>query len=372
MNDRERFAAVMEGRPGLCPPNYELGIWGQTVDRWISEGASEDELEFDWFRGGRLGLDRREFAPVYLHADPPFETVVLEENDETMVVRDWQGVVTRRLKTGMARGYAASMDQHLSHPVRDRASFLEMKERYDPHSPARYPEDWDELVAGWRDRDCPLCLLENGAFGLFSHLRVWMGTEALCVAFYDQRDLIEEMLDFLVEFFREATSRAVGSVQFDYFNFFEDMAFKTQPFTSPGLFRELLLPRYRTVIEHLGRHGVRFIWLDSDGNTELLLPLFIEMGVTCLWPFEVAAGMDPVRVHREYGEDLRVSGGIDKRVLATGKEAIEHELRSKLPPLLEDGGYIPTIDHMIPHDVPYESFLYYMELKAELMGAWGG
>jgi len=367
MTERERFLAAMERRNGVAPPNYELGLWGQTIDRWITEGAEESDINFDWFRGGKLGLSRREFAPVYTHAVPAFEQRVLEEDEETVVHQDKEGVITRSLKAGTSRGTRASMDQHLSHPVQDWPTFLEYKERYKANSPERYPKEWPQLVEKWRNRDYPLCLQENCGFGLFSHLRIWMGTEALCIAFYEQRALIHEMLDFLVEFFCQTVARAVEEVQFDYFNFFEDMAYNVGPFTSPSLFREFFLPRYRRIIEFLKSHGVSYIWLDSDGNTEVLLPLFIEMGINCHWPLEQAAGMDPLRLHKEYGRDLILCGGVDKRMLTRGKREIEAEMR-RLAPLVETGGFIPTIDHTIPPDAPYENFLYYMSLKRRLLG----
>jgi hypothetical protein len=34
MTSRERFIAVMEYKPLDRVPNHEVGVWGQTVDRW--------------------------------------------------------------------------------------------------------------------------------------------------------------------------------------------------------------------------------------------------------------------------------------------------------------------------------------------------
>jgi len=30
------------------------------------------------------------------------------------------------------------------------------------------------------------------------------------------------------------------------------------------------------------------------------------------------------------------------------------------------GGYIPTVDHTVPPDVPLENFLYYLQLKRKI------
>ena len=120
------------------------------------------------------------------------------------------------------------------------------------------------------------------------------------------------------------------------------------------------------MIDFLHRYGVDIITLDSDGEFEVLIPLFLEVGVTGIWPLEIAAGMDPVSLRKKYGKNLALSGGIDKRALAKDKKAIEQELMSKIPYLVEQGGYIPTIDHAVPPDISLKNFMYYLNLKNKL------
>ncbi len=127
------------------------------------------------------------------------------------------------------------------------------------------------------------------------------------------------------------------------------------------------MPHYKRIIERFKKAGIKYFWLDSDGNCEVLIPLMIECGINCLWPLEQASDMDPVRLRKKYGRDLAFAGGIDKRVLMQGKKEIEKELYSKIPVLVESGGYIPTIDHTVPPDTPLENFIYYLELKMKLL-----
>jgi uroporphyrinogen decarboxylase len=149
--------------------------------------------------------------------------------------------------------------------------------------------------------------------------------------------------------------------------FWEDMCYKGGPLISPKMFREFMLPRYRRITDFARGYGVDVVFVDSDGDVSQLIPLWIEAGINGIYPMEVAAGMDVVQLRREYGKDLLMTGGIDKRVLAAGPAAIEEELELKIP-LVEQGGYIPHIDHAIPHDVPYEHFAYYWEKKKALLG----
>ena len=349
-------------------PNYELAIWGQTEERWYGEGMPRDALHLNWFEGEPyFGLERRAFAPLDAKTLPPFEVETIEETERYLVARNTEGITTKALKEGTVRGTRPSMDQYLSFPVTDRASFVAIKKRFDPDSPTRYPLWWDEMVRCWQGRDYPLCLLTNGSVGLYSQLRRWVGTENISYLFYDDPALVEEMLEFIVDFTLRLTARARREIRFDYFNFFEDYAGRSGPLVSPALFRRFLLPAYRRIIESFRRDGIECFWLDSDGDTRTIIPLLIEAGITCHWPLEIASGMDPVPLRAEYGRDLAFAGGIDKRELTKGRTEIEAELTARIPPMLETGGFIPHLDHAFPPDISYDNFLYYMEVKRRML-----
>ena len=112
----------------------------------------------------------------------------------------------------------------------------------------------------------------------------------------------------------------------------------------------------------LHRHAVRHVIIDSDGNNDVLIPLWLEAGVTGLRPFEIAAGCDPVAIRRQYGQNLIIQGGIDKRALARDRDAIDREVLSKVPWLCLQGGYFPQVDHLVPPDVSLENYRHYSAL----------
>lgn len=367
LTPRERFRRAVRFDPVDRVPYHELGFWGQTIERYLTEGMPPEAAEEDVWRGSEFWrTDRRDFVHLNVWARPAFEHRVLEEDDRTITYVDEAGITRQALKEGTVRGTRPSMDQYIRFPVETAGDFEAIKERYRPIPEERYPDDFEGQVAKWKERDCPLCLLINASFGLYSMLRRWMGTEGLSLAWYDQPGLVHEMLDYLVEFFVTLTGPALEAVDVDYFNFFEDLAYKTGPLLSPATFREFLAPRYRQIIEHLRGHGVEIITYDSDGNIEALIPDLIDVGVNLIWPCECAAGMDIRRLRAEYGHDLALSGGIDKRELARGRRAIEREVVGKMAPLLDDGGYIPTVDHAVPPDISYDNFMYYLEVKCAL------
>jgi uroporphyrinogen-III decarboxylase len=73
-------------------------------------------------------------------------------------------------------------------------------------------------------------------------------------------------------------------------------------------------------------------------------------------------------IRKIFGKSLCLSGGLDKMEIAKGPKAIEKELYAKIPPLLEQGGYIPHIAHSIPPDISWSNMQYYMEMKLKLIG----
>src|SRR5690348_3944606 len=96
LTNRDRFLRVMEYRPVDRVPNWEVGVWGQTIDRWRAEGLETDDLTWDWFTGEEcFQFDAREYIPVSFGMIPSFEAEVLEEDDRYVVARNSLGVVTK-------------------------------------------------------------------------------------------------------------------------------------------------------------------------------------------------------------------------------------------------------------------------------------
>jgi uroporphyrinogen-III decarboxylase len=185
--------------------------------------------------------------------------------------------------------------------------------------------------------------------------------------FYDDPRLVHECLEFLTELIMGWTEKPLREAQFDLYYIHEDMSGSQGPLVSPEMFRQFLLPPYVRFVAFLKRCGVKNVIVDTDGNFAPLIPAFLEAGVDGFGPIERAAGMDPRKLRAEYGKAFSMIGGIDKRVLKLGKRAVEAEVMSIIPPLIEQGGFIPTIDHSIPPDVSLLEFEEYLALKRTAM-----
>jgi uroporphyrinogen decarboxylase len=206
-----------------------------------------------------------------------------------------------------------------------------------------------------------------GGPSLYGFCRMLMGEEALAYAFYDEPGMVHDMMETMTEFSIAVLARALREAPVTLVQLWEDMCYRGGPLVSPRMVREFMLPRYRRICDAVRAAGVDIIFLDSDGDLGELIPLWLEAGINGLFPFERAAGNDIVELRRRYGRNLLMSGGIDKRALPRGRAAIDAEL-DRIIPVALDGGYVPTLDHGIPPDVPWEAFRYYWERKKHLLG----
>ncbi len=191
-----------------------------------------------------------------------------------------------------------------------------------------------------------------GAYGTPRNL---FGEEGLAYVYYDDPDLIYEIMRWWVDFYTKIDNTVTKEIEIDYVFMWEDMAFKTGPLISPEMFKTFMSPYYDELIDAFKSAGIDIILVDTDGNAEVLLDLFIDAGVNTMMPFEIAAGMEPVKIRKRLGHKLAMIGGIDKREVARGPEAIKIEVMSKVPQLLEDGGFIPTLDHSTPPDISFDN-----------------
>ncbi len=103
--------------------------------------------------------------------------------------------------------------------------------------------------------------------------------------------------------------------------------------------------------------------LHCCGYVKELIPHLIEVGLDCLQPLEVKAGMDVRELKEKYGDKLSFMGGIDVRAMANpDPNIIEEEIRSKFEVAKKGGGYIYHSDHSIPNNVSFKQYKRVMEL----------
>ena len=146
----------------------------------------------------------------------------------------------------------------------------------------------------------------------------------------------------------------------------DDLGFKDKPFMSTAMYRELVFPAHKRLFDFAHARKLPVV-LHCDGFVEALVPSLIEAGIDCLQPLEVKAGMDLLRLKRDFGARIALIGGMDERVLETNDlAAVRRELESKLPAAMAGSGYVLQVDHSVSPLVNYETYRYFVERGLEI------
>ena len=372
MTPRERFLETMLfGKPDRVPfaPG---GPRESTLKVWHSQGLPADR-DYMAVLFEILGLPPAPTGAIGLEVTPQmmpiFEEKVLEHKDGHYIVQDWMGAVTE-ISDEFDYTYIRAARDFVTRkwhkfPVETREDWEAMKPRFQVDTPGRFPEDFAERCKILQQRDYVLPFRINGPFW---QLREWCGFENLCMFFIEDPDFVREMVEFWTDFTLRLLERITQHVSLDVLGLSEDMAYKAHSMISPAMTREFLQPSYRQWVALMHETDCQVVDMDSDGYIGELIPIWIESGINVCDPIEVAAHNDIVAFREQFGRKMAYTGGIDKRAIAAGGKVMEDEVLRVVPPLLKDGGFLPSCDHGVPPDISWPNFIEYSRLLAKLCG----
>ncbi len=356
--NRQRQLDTFLCRPTDRAPFLVGGGWNETVERWKKENRDNWSL-------GVTGDPQ----PVNINIDfglcPRFEWREIRRDDRYVISRTDTGIVRRD-----SLDMPSNMPEFIDYPVHNEEDWRKIKHRFEnPDDPTRFmffTRDWIREAQLAR-AEGHLLILGRYPYGEFGTLRDLMGVENLLLAFYDQPDLIDEMITTLTDLWLGIYRQVVKVFKPDILHLWEDMAGKQGPLISPAMVRRFMGSAYRRIKQFAEENGIPVFSVDTDGNCRDLIPVFLELGVNHMYPFEVQAGNDVVQYRTHY-PTLSMAGGIEKRCIAQGPGAIDREL-ARIESLLkwEAPGYIPQPDHAVPPDAPWENWVYFNRRLWELI-----
>lgn len=357
MTTREQLLAVFRDQHTDRIPNVEFGYWALTLAGWHAQGlpphVTTDAAAEEYF--GLDGVTLFEEIPIRTGLYPPYERKVLSSDGEREIVMDEDGNITEWLiKT-------STMPRYIEFGLKTREDWERIRrERLDPDSEGRYGDL--AAFALKAERTGRPTFFHAGA--LYGWLRNWMGVEAFSIALMTDRPWVEEMMEHITQLTLAVIDRALPAGGVDIAWWWEDMCYNRGPLISPRHFGELMVPRYKRITGALRARGIDINVLDCDGRIHELAPGWLDAGITCMFPLE-AAHTDVYTLRKELASVL-LMGGVDKRALIAGRSAIDAEIR-RLRPLIDQGRFIPCVDHRVPADVTYENYCYYLEAKQKLL-----
>jgi len=351
--------------------------WGLTTNRFISEGLpveivngdkkenqNEKYLRVKWGEGimryeNYLGFDsvrRINFVLPFRR----FEEKIVEQNEKHTIKQDIFGRQTIK--------YAGS-DLELDYKpvIETQEDWEKLKIHAEKELELYYTDELIEQTYGplkeCHDRgDYSIRLNIEGFFWVPREL---MGIEAHMFAFYDEPDLLHDIIGYVLKIYQTKLMKVIKLLQPDVVYFMEDLSGKNGPMISPAMFEEFLGDYYRQIIPMMKEAGVGNVFVDTDGDFAQLIPHFMAAGVDGFLPMDVNAGMDIVKV-REAFPNLKFIGSFNKLCIADGPKAIDKEFE-RLLPIIRQGGFIPGSDHQVAPSTSLEDYKYYIGKLKEVM-----
>ncbi len=325
-------------------------FWGDTQKKWQAEGHLNDGEDL----AAHFGFDMSLCWCFSMVADLDFEPEVLEETEETILTRDGNGAVLRRHKLHDAT------PEHVDFLVKGRSAWDEhIKPLLKPERRRINFESYRAARRAAAEAERFFCWSGVNVFELMHPV---CGHEHMLVGMALDPDWVRDMVGTFADL-----TIALMEVLFDEAGkpdgiwFYEDMGFKQRPFMSPQMYREIVMPGHRRTFDYAHSLGLPVI-IHSCGYVEPLIPGLVEAGMDCLQVMEVKAGMDPLRIKRQFGDRLALCGGMDaRRLVANDRPAIRRELAEKVPNLMEGSGYILHSDHSIPDTCEYGTYRFFVD-----------
>jgi len=357
--------AITPGAPFL---KLEFGYY--CLEEWYEQGLSRDaDLNevFDYDPPGnhilwQLGWCEAAFEPM-------FEVKIIEDRGEHEVEQDFAGRHVLYFKDRRS-GF---MPEYLDHPVKDWKTWEEnVKWRLDPSSPERF-QNLDQHMAAAKEQAAQGIMITQGVIGAYMFLRSLIGPEKLFYMLCDSADLIHDCMKTWLALADTVTARHQEHVTIDELYIAEDICYNHGCLISPDMMREFLFPYYQQLISNMKARQIdksrhMYVHVDTDGFVVPVIPLYADgIGLDVMSPFEVASSCDVVEIGKSF-PNLVIQGGVDKRVLARSKEAIDAHVEYIFPAMRERGGYYPTCDHGVPPEVSLDNYMHYRKRAVELGG----
>ena len=361
MTHSERFQKIFHFQKPDRIPCYYFGIWGETKERWLKEGLTDDPetyfpqlpgMDPDWESGcwDVHGLVRT--GPI-----GDIETCILQDMDDRRIVRSSIGEEYLERKNG------SSIPHTLVYPLKPTRESWNHFKKFLEDKPERHPADLSQKAKELESKDRVLTFVGGSLYGW---LRGWMGVENVSYLMYDDPVLMEEMVCAVTDHFIELMRPVLKFAKFDFVYIFEDCCGSSGPLFSPLKYSEIFDTHYKRLLRFYKEQGVPLALIDSDGWSEDLIPSWRNSGFDIFFPIEVGKwNADPIDLRKKFGNDLRFFGAVDKNLIYGETEVLRAHLLN-LKSAVAEGGFIPIPDHRIPPHVSYDQMLKYIDMFHEI------
>lgn len=288
--NREQYIALMTF--GDVERQMFVELFGPLIglaEEWRAQGATPEEIgmvAFDWDYLPTIGCGG--------HTGPRggFKTEVIEDNEEYSLQRDYLG---RTIK--LCKG-VATIPLPLNFPVKKMDDWLKLKPMFEFHEDRI---NWNAVDAA-KKAQAEGVLVVGGIPGGFNIPRELMGEEVACLSYYEQPELMFDILQTMSDTAFKVFEGISEKLTIDQLSVHEDLAGKSGSLIGPSQIEKFIKPYYRRIWDLLSARGTKIFCQDSDGNLNSVIDVFLDCGLTVMYPMEPAAEMDIVELRKRYGE----------------------------------------------------------------------
>jgi len=215
----------------------------------------------------------------------------------------------------------------------------------------------------YENSDYALCGSAIIGGGIFEQPARVIGLENFLMALVLEPQFAERMMDRITDIYIESCSNYLDELgqYLQVFIYYDDLCGQDGWLIRPDLFRKLIKPKQRRLVEAVKRKTDAKLFYHSCGASYGLIPDLIDIGFDIINPVQVSArGMDTHRLKQDFGRDIVFwGGGVDtQQVLPFGKPAeVVDEVKRRIDDLAPGGGFVFAAIHNIQAFVPPENIV---------------
>lgn len=225
------------------------------------------------------------------------------------------------------------------------------------HAPDLTGIDWEamakkqlEMIGVNREESA---LAFNLHVGYFQNLMAFMGfTEGLC-AMYEEPEEVMALFDYICDFYCKVAENIMPYFQPDVLTLMDDTAAWANPFISPEMYHEMVLPFHDRQAK-FGRDAGIPITMHNCGKSECFIDDWLSIGVNMWDPAQTCNDLDGIK--KKYGNKLVLAGGWDARGVLAKPDVTDEEIRASVEDVIgrlaPGGGYAFCGGFLGPIDDP--------------------
>jgi uroporphyrinogen decarboxylase len=311
-----------------------------------------------------LGVDVRNVAP----RSSATHQIVVNETDMPgyNFFHDEWGIGWRMPKEG---GFYYDM---FDHPLSRSTSIEDIKNFPwpDPVDPTRF-EGLQERAKYVAEERGELVILGGLAAG-FIELTAWTrGFAKFYPDMVTNIDWLTYLMDTIIDLkmaYWEIALPMVGEYA-DVVQEADDLAGQFDLLISPRIYREVVKPRHKKIMDFIKARTDAKIFFHSCGAIREIIPDMIDIGIDIINPVQVSAtGMESSALKRDFGKDITFWGGLvdTQGVFTNGTEQqVRDEVRRRIDDLGAGGGFIAATVHNVQANVPPQNVMAMWETLQE-------